>query len=217
LPASAQVGDELSFNWVWENLAYENVMYNPAQLAFGDTLVRFNFAVYWQTGAIWRVYQRIYVPASLPAGDYQLSVLIDGESIPLTEMQITEPERNFEMPSLENSLEAAWQNGIRLIGYEAIENGIALYWQPQEFITESLRLFVQVQGENGQILAVSDGIPVDWTRPTSGWYPEEIIRTEHRFENLPANYSLLIGWYRPTTGERILLDDGNDALQLSFP
>lgn len=214
LPESAQVGDELVFNWLWENLAYENP---SVQLAFGETIVPLVFHEEWQAGDIWRVYQRIYLPASLSAGNYQVSVLLNGESIALAKMEITEPERNFELPAIENNLTANWQNGIQILGYEQLENGFAFYWQPQEFIPESLRLFVQVQDENGQIIAVSDGVPIDWTRPTSGWYPQEIIRTEHRFENLPEIYTLLVGWYRPATGERIFLDNGSDNLTIAFP
>jgi hypothetical protein len=222
LPEAAQVGDEISFSWLWEDLGHEgdfgiSLLWNHAGSVSLSELIQEYPSEAWQNGDIWRGYQRVYVPASLESGDYHVTLLLDEAEIPLGEMSITVPERNFEIPDIETRLESNWDNGIRLLGYDELENGFAFYWQPQDFIPESLRLFVQIQDENGQLLAVSDGVPVDWTRPTSGWYPQEIIRTAHHFENLPENYVLLVGWYRPNSGERILLEDGRDVMNISVP
>jgi hypothetical protein len=221
LPETAQVGDEISFAWLWEDRGHEDkpgieITWENSSIALTELVNEYPLE-YWQRGDIWRGYQRVYVPASLTSGDYGLSVLLNGDEIALGEMRITEPERNFELPEIEGRLELNWQNGIRLLGYERVENEIILYWQPQDFIPESLRLFVQVQDEKGQILAVNDSVPVNWTRPTSGWVPQEIIRTEHPFADLPDSYRLLIGWYRPISGERILLESGEDVFTLELP
>ena len=112
-------------------------------------------------------------------------------------MNVTVPERDFDIPEIESELETIWQNGIHLEGYEQNDSEISFYWQTESLIDESLRLFVQVFNEEGQILAIDDGIPVNGQRPTSSWIPEEFITTRHIFDDLPpGDYRLLIGWYK---------------------
>ena len=67
--------------------------------------------------------------------------------------------------------------------------------------------------EDGQIAAQWDGVPVDWTRPTTGWVADEYIATSHAFALPPGEYRLAVGWYRPASGERIRLGAA-DALEL---
>ena len=67
-------------------------------------------------------------------------------------------------------------------------------------------------------MAQSDGIPANWTRPTTGWLPGEYV-TDARVLTLPADapageYSLFAGLYVPG-GERLTAPDGSDAIPLT--
>ena len=173
----------------------------------------------WQADEVWRGHHRVFVPATLAEDNYEMIVQVGGQDTFVRHaMTVTVPERNFEMPEIANELETQWQNGIQLMGYEQSDSEITLLWQTESLLDESLRLFVQVFNEDGQILAIDDGIPLNGQRPTSSWITDEYINTTHHFEELaPGEYQLLIGWYRSLTGERILLLNSNeDATELMF-
>ncbi|MEO1166888.1 MAG: hypothetical protein AAFV98_24125, partial [Chloroflexota bacterium] len=128
-------------------------------------------------------------------------------------MTVRVPERDFALPSPQIPTDINWENEVRLLGYDFADNQLTLYWQPQATIETNLRLFVQVLDADGQVLLVRDGIPEDianGTRPTTSWLAEEIITTQHDLDALPAgDFTLLVGFYDPLTGERVRLGDSN--------
>ncbi len=82
----------------------------------------------------------------------------------------------------------------------------------------SYHVFVHLIDDAGNILAQSDAIPANWTRPTTGWLPGEYVIDTHTL-SLPAelptcSLSLRIGLYDPATGARLRI---NDADFLSIP
>ena len=56
-------------------------------------------------------------------------------------------------------------------------------------------------------------MPVDWTRPTTGWVEDEYVTTIHALALPAGEYRLRLGWYAPETGERVSVA-GADALEL---
>lgn len=224
LPETAQVGDEIDFSWLWRAFNPEQeftpqlVWNNTSMVNLPSIVVDYPISE-WQVADAWRGHHRVFVPATLPEGDYAVSVQVGGRhSGVLHNMTVTVPERNFDIPEFENELETIWQNGIQLQGYEQSDSTITLYWHTETLIDESLRLFVQVFNEEGQILAIDDGIPMNGQRPTSGWITDEFITTNHLFNDLaPEAFTLLVGWYNEQTGERIYLSDSDsDALELLY-
>ena len=67
-------------------------------------------------------------------------------------------------------------------------------------------------------MAQSDGIPANWTRPTTGWLPGEYITDAHTLTIPPdapaGDYILYAGLYVPD-GERVTTPDGSDAILLT--
>ena len=58
----------------------------------------------------------------------------------------------------------------------------------------------------------ADGVPGEWTRPTTGWLPGEYVMDTHTL-NLPAELppgplTLRVGLYDPVTGARLMADGG---------
>ncbi|MCA9913612.1 MAG: hypothetical protein KC496_09700, partial [Anaerolineae bacterium] len=223
LPEAAQVGDELAFSWLWRlehptpTLSTALAWHDENDVPIGVSYVPLSIypVELWQVGDIWRGYPQTYVPAYLDAGEYNLVIEADGYNIFETHITITTPDRVYEMPDFAYESSAEWDNGITLLGFDFSQNGLTLHWQTNELLAENLRLFVQIVDGNDQILALTDSIPVDWTRPTTSWDMGEIVSTSHIFENLqPGNYRVRVGWYLPENGERVRLSSGEDALIL---
>lgn len=226
LPAQATVGDELTVSLLWstaDTLAEPHTFRLLWQDAAGDIsaaapplpLVNGFPSTEWQAGDVWRGVHRVVVPGSLERGDYTLLLAVGDEQHAITTMRIRTPERSFDRPTVQQESGAQWRNGIRLVGADWQGEALVLHWQTDALLHENLRLFVQVLGEGEQILALTDGVPVDWTRPTTGWAVGEFLRTTHEFPGVNvAEHPLRIGWYDPDTGERVPLTDSSDALIL---
>ncbi|MAU11428.1 MAG: hypothetical protein CL607_16520 [Anaerolineaceae bacterium] len=230
----ATVGNEINLNWQWQTHAQPNQNYR-ARLAWLDEYdqpVAYSGSApmtpgyptsQWQAGDIWTGHARLYVPGSLPSGDYSVGIQLleaNGEAVTaphiIQTMSVQEPERILSEPRFATASNAHWINGLTLRGYSISKESqtIALVWQTTDRLDTSLRLFVQVFDDSA-LLAVSDGIPVDYTRPTTSWSTQEYITTHHTFELPLSDYQLHIGWYDPLTNERILLENGSDTLLIS--
>ena len=95
---------------------------------------------------------------------------------------------------------------------------ITLVWRAEAETHTSYHVFLHLLGPDGALVAQSDGIPANWTRPTTGWLPGEYV-TDARVLTLPADapageYSLFAGLYVPG-GERLTAPDGSDAIPLT--
>ena len=234
-PDEAAVGDVLNISWTWQKLrplsASDDLL---AQVRWINPDSGQTFAVArplvmgypfrdWPPGQINRGHHDIIVPPRIPPGLYGLGIqLLDAAQKPLGEimrlggqMTLRQPPRDFAAPDFAFATEAEWDNGITLRGFSLdAPAGIQLIWQTKHLLTENLRLFVHALDERGLIAAQSDGVPVDWTRPTTGWLPGEYVTTRHALDLPPGRYPLRIGWYHPTSGQRIGIDDA-DALTLN--
>jgi len=135
-----------------------------------------------------------------------------------TSMHVTTPPRTFTIPSMQVVGGISWNNGITLLGYDLAHEGddlrFTFYWRPDQALSTSLRRFLHAVDSQGHILAVQDGVPVDWTRPTTGWAPGEIIADSVRIAGpFPEGYTLRLGWYDPVPGDRVTLADNEDTLE----
>lgn len=226
LPEVADVGSELNVVWRWRALTdLENdfeaqlIWINEAEeimatSALVPLTVGFPTSL-WQLGDAWRGVHQLYVPGDLEAGNYRVGIELDGENYILGTMQITTPERTFDVPEIQTASDATWENGILLLGYDLREAGMTFYWQTTQPLNESLRLFAHVLDSDERILAQTDGVPVSWSRPTTGWATGEIIMTQHDFGDLDlSNYHVRVGWYEALSEDRIELEDGTDSLIL---
>jgi hypothetical protein len=229
IPETAQVGDEMTVRWLWHKV--ENVesdvqaqlvwLNDNGEIESSTPLVPLTLdypTKSWQTGAAWRATHRLYVPGILFAGDYTVAITVGDIHIPITEMNITRPPRQeYAPPNIEHA-GTIWENRITLIGYDYTVTAVTLYWETVTQINKSYRLFAQVVDSHNTIIALTDEIPVNWTRPTTSWAIGEVITTQHDFGALPAGeYRIRIGWYDPITGNRIPVSTGEDSTFLPLP
>ena len=118
---------------------------------------------------------------------------------------------------------------IRLIGYELAEESARpgdslpfhLYWQATAATEADYQVFNHLLDGEGNLVAQADGPPLPdplLRRGTGDWDdPEEIIYSREYILNLPEDlapgeYSLVSGFYRRDTGQRLLSPTGEDAL-----
>jgi hypothetical protein len=74
-------------------------------------------------------------------------------------------------------------------------------------------VFVHVVDEAGRPVAQGDAPPLGGAYPTSLWEAGE--RIEDEYEVAAASGRVLIGLYRPDTGERLRTEDGRDAVEIA--
>jgi 4-amino-4-deoxy-L-arabinose transferase-like glycosyltransferase len=167
--------------------------------------------------------RRFQIPLEAGAGEAELR-LPGGQVV--GRYQIENIPAIDEEPAVENRLEAAFPNVGRLVGYTlpAVEADLSqlfavnLVWQAAEASDISYTVFLQLIDTEGNVIAQSDMIPVNGTRPTTGWRSGEYILDEHLLQwndrARTGSARLIVGLYDANTGERVRLLDGSDFIQL---
>lgn len=156
---------------------------------------------------------RLRLPATLATGDYMWQLISDNASLSLGVLHINAPDRAFTAPAGLMVLNADL-GPINLYGLSAPLQAspgesisIKLAWESRALLSESYRVFLHLMSAEGVLLAQSDGIPADWTRPTPGWLPGEFV-TETRTLTIPpdtpaGSYTLFAGMYLPDSPTRL--------------
>jgi 4-amino-4-deoxy-L-arabinose transferase-like glycosyltransferase len=95
---------------------------------------------------------------------------------------------------------------------------LTLVWRADQPTAVSYTVFAQLISANGQLLAQSDAIPAGGQHPTNGWRQGEYIIDTHQLifhdDAQPSTGRLIVGMYDASTGKRILLKPGVDAITL---
>ena len=186
----------------------------------------------WQPGDVWRGQDILHLPAALDSGDYtwQLSMQPTRRATHLpSTLHVTAPDRTFIPPPVDVEIGTRMDNVATLLGAN-LEPGtsdlkpgdsltVTLIWQAEDTLSVSYHVFLHLLGPDGALAAQSDGIPANWTRPTTGWLPGEVVLDE-RTLLIPADteqgaYRLQAGMYTLEDG-RLITQDGSDAVQLAM-
>lgn len=124
-----------------------------------------------------------------------------------------EPETTDTIPFRPS--QTTWQEGVSLQDHRFLDSEVPLgqilrlelRWQAEEPPEERYKVFVHLLDGNGQLVAQRDSEPVSGTRPTTGWFPGELISDKHGLwlpTSLPeGDYQLVLGLYHTETGERL--------------
>jgi hypothetical protein len=193
----------------------------------------------WQPGDLWRGQHVLRLPGALQSGDYTWQLhLYDPQhpqsplpdaTVDLGALRINAPARQWQAPPLQLPLDADLGGQITLLGANlepvtassgTLEPGstltVTLVWQGQAEMDTSYRVFLHLLGPDGSLLVQSDGEPAEWTRPTTGWAPGEVM-LDQRVLTVPddaptGQYTLAAGLYQASTGDRLALSDGSTAI-----
>ncbi|HCU80715.1 MAG TPA: hypothetical protein DGN60_06080 [Chloroflexi bacterium] len=168
----------------------------------------------WEKGDLWTGQHLIRVPADTSAGTHYWTASSSlANEVSLGYVDINTPNRLYEKPSIRDVSQLYFGNDIVLRGHEfknSIKRGeildVKLLWQALGTPDRSLNVFVHLENANGVVVAQHDGVPVNWSRPTPGWLPEEYIVDTHSvlIENkvLPGHHNVYVGMSDRSTGLR---------------
>jgi hypothetical protein len=114
---------------------------------------------------------------------------------------------------------AEFAEGVTLTGYRVVKPDVVagetvhltLFWTARAPVKQAYTVFVHFLAPDGFELLNADGPPANGRRPTNGWAVGETIVDAHVIsvpaDTPPGDYTLDIGLYLLSTGERLLRTD----------
>jgi hypothetical protein len=142
---------------------------------------------------------------------------LGGSDVTLPAVQVRPIERTTRLPAVAHPIEANLGDAVDLLGYDgdvsAVRAGdtisLTLYWQPTGALPTSHKATVQLTTSDNQVVGQQDSVPANWTRPTTGWLPGEVVADPHAVpippETPPGKYSLIAALYDEASGQRLIV------------
>jgi len=184
----------------------------------------------WQPGDRLRTEIVLRLPARTPAGKHSWQIQV-GQTTPrpIGSLHVHVPERRWTAPPLDVQADTSLGNVATLLGANVRFPApdlqpptvitVTLAWRAETETAISYRVFLHLVGPDGKVMTQSDGEPANWTRPTTGWLPGEVVMDERVLhipdDPPPGEYILSCGLYDLATGERLTTADGADALRVT--
>lgn len=169
------------------------------------------------------------IPADLPDGVYRLEALAYRAATvePLAAPAPVAWLPKGQPPAPTQRLDAAWQDGLLLVGADAISTtvtpgatlSVRLVWSATAQPQHNYTMFVHLVDESNKPLTQSDRQPLGGFYPTAAWRAgvevAEVYQITVPVDLAPGAYRLITGIYDPATNERLHRGDGADALLLT--
>jgi hypothetical protein len=196
----------------------------------------------WQAGDVWRGQHLLWLPPDLESGRYEFTLQLCPEALPgecapddasangtmlrLRHLDIYAPERRWTVPDLDWDADVRFGEVAVLLG-AILEPGTSVHpgdalkatlvWRAVSETRTSYRVFLHLLNSENAVIAQSDGVPVEWTRPTTGWIAGEILMDPRTLPIPPGAssgiYRLRAGMYTLEDG-RLPTSRGDDAVVL---
>lgn len=191
----------------------------------------------WEVGQIVRTRYPVNVDPAALSGRHQMKLfLLDGETVTASSdvgaIAVQARDRTYDLPPIENSMDARVGEHIMLRGYDLDPSlpspgdtlDLTLYWQTTGRVHGDYKVFVHLYDAAVELRAQVDAFPQDGNAPTNSWLADEVIEDSYTVQlpsDLPAGrYQLVAGIYDPATGQRLPARDAggqslpNDAVPL---
>jgi hypothetical protein len=175
----------------------------------------------WSVGHLVREQRSVVVPATFTGDSLQVTLLpTGGAPLALGTLPIRQVKREFSAPTPAHPLNAVFGEQIGLVG-DSLASGpakpgdrvtLTLDWHALKTPALSYRVFVHLIDASNHIWAQWDGVPRNWSYPTSAWMPGEYVSDDYSITlspDTPAGpLSVETGLYDPATGQRLLVSGG---------
>jgi hypothetical protein len=190
----------------------------------------------WRAGEVWRSQHYLTLPATLDTGRFTWAMrrkATGGEEEigAIGQMSVVAPLHTFTAPPVDLEIDTPLGDVATLVGadlepetwnLEPLPPGSALtatlVWRAEKTPTTSYHVFLHLLDAEGRLVAQSDAVPANWSRPTTGWLPGETITDAHTLTIPPdaaaGDYTLATGLYIPN-GERVTTADGSDNIYVA--
>jgi hypothetical protein len=180
---------------------------------------------------VYSTYSQDWHALRIPAeasGSAELVVESDEETVPLATYTIEQTDRLFAPPAFNVPVQTDFSGLALLEGFSVADTTISpdetldltLVWRVTRTPDISYRVFTHLLDPQSRVIAQHDGYPVNGSRLTTSWVPDEYIVDPYALEFDPefADYRgparLEVGFYDPDTGERIRVANGADHVIL---
>jgi hypothetical protein len=234
--AGAAPGDIIAVRWVWERMQTGGETPGDAELVLtnpdGEVVHTWELPLSttwwltddWVVGERWVGRHIVRLPNKITGGMHTVSVNLPTceKSLASVELSISDIVREWEIPDHFTRIQARFGEQISLVGFnleglsyssgDTVELGLS--WQAEQEMVTSYRVFLHLVDSEGRVVDQDDGEPVNWTRPTTGWLPKEIVNEVRELvvpETIESmTYDIHVGLYTQA-GERLTLPNGEDT------
>jgi len=147
------------------------------------------------------------------------------DHLDLTTIQVKQRQRRFSVPSMEHVVEADLGGKVKLLGYDLTTTyaspadtlRLTLYWKALTQMTRDYTVFTHLISTDNRIWGQQDNWPVKGTYPTWAWMEGEVVVDNYEIVIQPdtpqGEYTLEIGMYDRTTGQRLTVTDARGQSQ----
>lgn len=169
-------------------------------------------------------WRQIQIPLDAPSGVAQVT-LPDGTVI--GSITVESIPALFDEPTFSRAVNTSIPNIGTLVGYTLSGDmgdrsqpfTLDLIWQAEQSTATSYTVFAQLVAADGRVLAQSDSLPAEGSRPTTGWRTGEYIVDRHTVmfhaDATSTAASLIVGMYDAATGQRVPISPTSDVLTLA--
>jgi len=193
----------------------------------------------WRPDEVVRGEYALPIPSTVPSGRYSLTLRLDDSDpwLRLAPVRVVQRQGGPPLGRIAHPRRENLANQVLFLGYdlrpaaggrppagpppaamplimhpgEAVE--VTLYWQAQEPLEQSYKVFVHLLGEaynpatGNRLWGQQDSVPGHGAYPTTGWAVGEVVADHYtvtlQADAPPGDYILEIGLYEATTGERL--------------
>lgn len=172
----------------------------------------------WPAGQTYRLTHQVpalSLPPEVDAVNLELCALAGSATVACGQLGAPQVRRQPPLMALDqtpqHALGAEWEKTFALEGYDIVRQDqaldLTLYWRVIGPPTTILWRFVHAIDSQGQIVAQTDGAPANGEIPMPLWRQGEYVVDRVRLEAPEGSEiaALLVGWYDPETGERLVV------------
>ncbi|MBI2862258.1 MAG: hypothetical protein HYX89_05520, partial [Chloroflexi bacterium] len=174
--------------------------------------------------------------AQASPGPHQLQLLVEGlvpsgsareqNSVTIGQVNLLERPRLLTEPNIAYRQPALLGGEIAFLGYDlalpasGVSSGatvpITLYWRADSEMDRSYKVFVHLLAADGHLVTQSDGVPAEWSLPTTAWLLGEYVIDRHQLAipstTASGSYQIVVGMYNAETGQRLSISPPSEAL-----